>query len=218
MTGAPPPFTKDGSPSSGLPCDNPAPPRRTEATAMSGRKPVVLYAVDYSVYGRMAQLALIEKGVAHRVEVIDIFKGAPPEYLQLHPFGKIPALVHGDFTLYETAAITRYIDEAFPGPALQPADPEGRARLVQIVSIMDHYGYRPLIWDIMVERLMAPTEGREPDEAKIAATIPKAQTVLTALSDLMTGPYLLGEQLTLADLHLATIIAYFRLAPEGQQL
>jgi glutathione S-transferase len=185
---------------------------------MSERKPVVLYAVDYSVYGRMAQLALIEKGVAHRVEVIDIFKGAPPDYLKLHPFGKIPALVHGDFKLYETAAITRYIDEAFPGPALQPADPEGRARLAQIVSIVDHYGYRPLIWDIMVERLMAPTEGREPDEAKIAATIPKAQTVLAALSDLMTGPYLLGEQLTLADLHLATIIAYFRLAPEGQQL
>ncbi|MGH6942185.1 glutathione S-transferase family protein, partial [Hypericibacter sp.] len=50
------------------------------------------------------------------------------------------------------------------------------------------------------------------------ATIPKAQTVLAALSDLMTGPYLLGAQLTLADLHLATIIAYFRLAPEGQQL
>jgi glutathione S-transferase len=185
---------------------------------MSERKPVVLYAVDYSVYGRMAQLALIEKGVAHRVEVIDIFKGAPPDYLKLHPFGKIPALVHGDFKLYETAAITRYIDEAFPGPALQPADPEGRARLVQILSIVDHYGYRPLIWDIMVERLMAPSEGREPDEAKIAATIPKAQTVLAALSDLATGPYLLGEQLTLADLHLATIIAYFRLAPEGQRL
>lgn len=185
---------------------------------MSERKPVVLYAADYSVYGRMAHLALHEKGVDHRIEPIDIFKGAPPGYLKLHPFAKIPALEHGDFKLYETAAITRYIDEAFPGPALQPPDPEGRARLVQIVSIVDHYGYRPLIWDITVERLVAPTEGREPDEAKIAATIPQAQTVLAALSDLMTGPYLLGGQLTLADLHLATIIAYFRLAPEGQQL
>jgi glutathione S-transferase len=185
---------------------------------MGEGKPVVLYAVDYSVYGRMAELTLIEKGVAYRVETVDIFKGAPPEYLKLHPFAKIPALVHGDFKLYETAAITRYVDEAFPGPALQPKDPEGRARLVQIVNIVDHYGYRPLIWDIMVERLVAPTEGRAPDEAKIAATIPWAQTFLRALSDLMVGPYLQGEAVTLADLHLAAIIAYFRLAPEGRLL
>jgi glutathione S-transferase len=185
---------------------------------MSETKPVVLYGADYSVYARIAHLALHEKGVDHRIEPIDIFKGAPPDYLKLHPFGKIPALDHDGFRLYETGAITRYIDEAFPGPALQPQDPQGRARMVQIMGILDSYGYRPMIWDIMVERLMAPTEGRAADETKIAAAMPMAEKTLAALSELMSGPHLLGDRVTLADLHLAPIIAYFRLAPEGQQL
>jgi glutathione S-transferase len=185
---------------------------------MSETRPVVLYGADYSVYARIAHLALHEKGVDHRIEPIDVFKGAPPAYLQLHPFGKIPALEHDGFRLYETGAITRYIDEAFPGPALQPKDPKGRARMVQIIGILDAYAYRPMIWDIVVERTMAPREGRTPDEAKIAAAMPIAEKTLAALSDLMTGPYLLGPQVTLADLHLAPIIAYFRLAPEGQRL
>src|SRR5258705_7923244 len=156
---------------------------------MRGRDPIMdderlvrLHGADYSVYARMVELALIEKGVAYRIEPLDIFKGAPPDYLKLHPFAKIPALEHGDFRLYETGAITRYIDEAFPGPSLQPQDPQGRARMVQIMSIVDSYGYRPLIWDIMVERLIAPTEGRTSDEAKIATAIPMAETGLAALS------------------------------------
>jgi glutathione S-transferase len=185
---------------------------------MSEPQPVVLYGADYSVYARIAHLALHEKGVDHRIEPIDIFKGAPPGYLQLHPFGKIPVLEHDGFRLYETAAIARYVDEAFPGPALQPDDPRARARMVQIIGILDAYAYRPMIWDIVVERTMAPREGRAADEAKIAAAIPVAEKTLAALSELTTGPYLLGEQVTLADLHLAPIIAYFRLAPEGQRL
>jgi glutathione S-transferase len=90
--------------------------------------------------------------------------------------------------------------------------------MVQIMSMVDSYSYRTLIWDIVVEQLMAPTEGRVPDETKIAAAIPKAETVLAALSDLAVGPYLLGNKVTLADLHLASIVAYFRLAPEGRRL
>src|ERR1700741_1886236 len=116
---------------------------------MSDATPVVLHGADYSVYARMAELALIEKGLAYRIEPLDIFKGAPSSYLKLHPFGKIPALEHGEFKLYETSAITRYIDEAFPGPALQPRDPQGRARMIQITSMVDSYSYRPLIWDIV---------------------------------------------------------------------
>jgi glutathione S-transferase len=46
-----------------------------------------------------------------------------------HRFGKIPAFEHAGFRLYETGAITRYVDEAFPGPRLQPDDPRDRARM-----------------------------------------------------------------------------------------
>ncbi|MFZ5791602.1 MAG: glutathione S-transferase family protein [Pseudomonadota bacterium] len=185
---------------------------------MSESKTVVLYGADYSVYARIARLALLEKGVAHRVETIDVFAGAPASYLELQPFGKIPTLDHGGFRLYETGAIARYIDEAFPGPALQPKDVQARARMSQIMSIVDSYAYRPMVWDIVVERALVPQGGGTPDEAKIAAALPKAETCLAALSALAGAPYLLGEQLTLADLHLLPVIAYLRLVPEGQKL
>ena len=78
----------------------------------------VLFGATYSVYTRVARLALHEKGVAHRFEEVDIFDpaGPPASYLGRQPFARIPALEHDGFTLYETVAIAQYVDEAFPGP------------------------------------------------------------------------------------------------------
>ena len=44
------------------------------------------------------------------------------------PFGKIPAFEHQGFHLYEAGPISRYVDETFAGPALQPSDARHRAR------------------------------------------------------------------------------------------
>ena len=170
---------------------------------------------------RIARLALVEKGVAYRLEEVDIFaEGGPPaDYLARQPFGRIPAFEHDGFRLYESGAITRYVDEAFPGPALQPAAPKARARVNQAISILDSYAYRPLVWDIFVERVRAPQNGRVTDEARIAAALPRAEICLAALEALMAaGPWLAEPALTLADLHAAPIFAYAVLAPEGRDL
>jgi glutathione S-transferase len=50
-----------------------------------------------------------------------------PIHLQRHPFGRVPALQHDDFMLYETSAIAAYVDDVLPGPKLTPADPRKRA-------------------------------------------------------------------------------------------
>ena len=69
----------------------------------------VLYGADYSVYTRIARLALAEKGVGYRFEPVDIFApgGPPAAYRARHPFARIPAFAHGEVALYEAAAITR---------------------------------------------------------------------------------------------------------------
>jgi glutathione S-transferase len=183
--------------------------------------PPVLFGAAYSVYVRSARLALEEKGVPYRLEEVDIFApgGPPPAYRDRHPFGRIPALEHDGFRLYETGAIIRYVDEAFAGPPLQPTDPRRRARMNQAIGILDSYAYRTMVWDIFVERVRAPAQGRTADEAKIAAALPKAQTCLAAIEAVMDGgAYLTGDALTLADLHAAPMIAYFRLAAEGDAL
>src|SRR5215469_1352632 len=95
---------------------------------------VTLHGFRYSVYVRIARLVLAEKGVAYAsVEVNPFAANVPAEYLALHPFRRVPTLVYGDFALYETCAITRYVDEAFDGPALQPRDTRARARMAQVI-------------------------------------------------------------------------------------
>jgi len=177
----------------------------------------ILYGADYSVYVRIARMALEEKGVDHELVPLDIFAadGIPAWYLEHHPFGRIPAFEHDGFRLFETNAIARYVDEAFDGPALQPADARGRARMGQMTGMLDAYGYRAMVWDVAVERL----ESAEPDEVLIAGGLSQAETVLKVLTSLKAdGPWLLGDQLTLADLHAAPIIGYFDKVAEGQKL
>lgn len=182
----------------------------------------ILFGASYSVYVRAVRLALEEKRIPYRLVEVDIFapEGPPPDYLQRHPFKRIPAFEHDGFQLYETGAITRYIDEFFAGPPLMPHAPRARARVNQIVSILDNYGYRPLIWDIFVERVRAPAQGRSPDEAKIAAALPRAETCLRAIGALADpdGPALTGGEVNLADLHAAPMFAYFCMAKEGAEL
>src|SRR5260370_16462383 len=106
---------------------------------------LILHGYRYSVYQRIARLALAEKGVAYQqVEVNPFAPDVPAAYRALHPFGRVPAMVHDGFALYETAAITRYVDRAFAGPALQPADAKALARMDQIIGVVDAYGYWPL--------------------------------------------------------------------------
>lgn len=177
----------------------------------------ILYGADYSVYVRIARLALEEKGIGYDLVPVDVFapEGVPAWYLEHHPFGRIPAFEHDGFRLFEASAIARYADEAFDGPALQPKEARSRARMNQIIGLLDAYGYRAMVWDVAVERL----EQNPPDEALIAKGLSQAEAVLRTLSALKAdGPWLLGSQLTLADLHAAPIIGYFVKVAEGREL
>ncbi len=181
----------------------------------------IVFGARYSVYVRAVRLALEEKGVAYRLEEVDIFAadGPPRGYLERHPFGRIPAFEHDGFRLYETNAISLYVEEAFDGPPLMPEAPRARARVHQILGILDNYAYRTLVWDVYVERVLVPQEGGTPDEAKIAAALDRARTCLTALADLKgAAPWLAGTRIGLADLRAFPILAVFRRAPEGARL
>jgi glutathione S-transferase len=181
----------------------------------------IVFGAAYSVYVRIVRLALEEKHVGYQLREIDVFApdGPSPDYLARHPFGRIPAFEHAGFRLYEAGAITRYVDDAFPGPTLQPTEAKPRARMNQVLSILDSYAYRALVWDIFVERVRAPEKGRQPDEDRIRSALPVAGQCLAALEEIMgDGPFLSGTDLTLADLHAAPMLAYFVRAPEGGAL
>ena len=182
--------------------------------------PLVLHGYRYSVYVRIARLALAEKGVAYdRVEVNPFAPEVPADYLALHPFGRVPTLVHDGFALYETGAISRYIDRAFSGPALQPAQPQMLGRMDQIIGVVDSYGYWPLVRQVFSHRVFRPAIGQPADEAEVERGLTAATKVLAALEALAAPDgFLAGPTLSLADLHLGAMIAYFAAAPEGAAL
>src|SRR5579871_5451798 len=140
---------------------------------------LVLHGYRYSVYVRIARLALAEKGVTcDRVEVNPFAPDVPASYLALHPFGRVPALVHDGFTLYETGAITRYIDRAFPGPSLQPTGLQALARMDQIIAIADSYGYWPMVRQVFSQGVFRPRLGQPADTAEIGRGLVASAKVL----------------------------------------
>lgn len=182
---------------------------------------IVLHGYQYSVYLRIVRMVLAEKGVPYsRVEVNPFASDMPKEYLELHPFRRVPTLVHDDYLLYETQAITRYVDEAFPGPSLQPKHARHRGRMTQIVSIIDSYGYLPMVRQVFSQRVFGPRIGRLADEAQVRAGLEGSSRVLAALESIAApdGPIAGGGEWSLADFHLAPVMAYLTAAPEGEPL
>jgi len=173
---------------------------------------VTLFGASYSVYVRIVRLVLEELGVPYDLAEIDIFSkdGISEDYRRRQPFGRIPALEHDGFNLFETDAIVGYIVERFNGDALLPGDVKERARMRQIMRIIDSYGYRALIWGIYVEETERNRAGRlEQDE------LDRAATCLRVLEQLSRPDYLAASHLTLADLWVLPMLAYLKLAPSG---
>ncbi len=188
---------------------------------MSSSPSVLLFGLERSVYTRIARLALEEKGVFYSLEEVEIFgpAGIPKEHLKRHPFGRIPVLQRGDLSICETSAITRYVDEAYPGSALQPSEPLSRSRMNQVIGILDSYAYRPMVWGVFVQRVLVPMSGGVPNEAEIASSLQAVEVCLGALEGLLgPTPFLAGERISLADLHAFPMLRYFCLAPEGHAL
>ena len=174
---------------------------------------VTLYGFPISTYVRTARIALEEKGVKYDLNPL------PPhdaELVKHQPFGKVPALKHGDFEIYETAAITRYVDEAFPGPALQPKDVKDRARMEQWISVINGHVYPTVIGSVVLEHLAPKLMNRPTDTARIKAAVPNAELQLGLFERaLAKSPNLAGSAPSLADYFAAPILYYFSTTPEG---
>ena len=177
---------------------------------------VIIYGPSASTYVRTARLACAEKGITHTLEPVDLGSDA---HAKLHPFRKIPAMRHGDFVLFETGAIGRYVDRVFQGPSLQPKDIKELARMDQWMSAVSDYCYQAMIREIVIQRVLVPMRGGKPDEAMIKAAWPKVEYQLGVIEQtLAKSQYLAGNALTLADLVLLPIMFYVKMQPEGGPL
>ena len=180
---------------------------------------VIVYGVPGSPYVRSALLGFEEKGAPYRLHALGLGEEKTPAHLARHPFGRVPTIDHDGFALYDTQAIIRYVDAAFAGPALQPRDAQASARMNQLIGIVDWYFFHQVTAVIGFNRLLAPLLGITTDEAAVTAAIPNAKNCLDVLERFKgNNRFMVGSDISIADLMLAAQLATFMQTPEGQHL
>ena len=140
----------------------------------------------------------------HMVELESVPLGLgskDPDFLAASPFGKIPALRDGDFTLADSTAIITYLEALHPEPNLIPADPKARARTIWFDEFADTI-HQPVAVKFFAQRFVRPVLLKEPcDEAIVAQGEAEMPAVLDYLEGVIPpSGFLVEDRLTLADI------------------
>jgi glutathione S-transferase len=165
---------------------------------------------DITIYGVSASRALRslwaieEVGVEYTHVPTHFFEDSKtPEYLAVNPNGRIPALVDGDLTLFESMAINLYLAKTYGG-ALYPDNPADEARAVQW-SVWGISEIEPLQMQIVVQKFFVPEDKR--DQNVIANAAKGLERPLKVLDDTLADrDCLVGDAFTIADLNVAAVM------------
>lgn len=180
----------------------------------------IVHTIPGSPFGRAVMATLEEKRANWGIVPLAPGEHKQPPHLARHPFARVPALQHGDFSLYETQAILRYLDRVLPEPPLTPADPRDAARMDQVMAINDWYLFQGCGNIIGFQRVVGPLLlGLTPDEGVIAEAMPRARAVFCELARLLgDADWFAGERISLADLIVAPQLSIFAQTPEWSAL
>ncbi len=199
-----------------------------------------LYHSGLTTCSKQARLALREKGVAYVSRYVELwdFENLNPDYVKLNPHGVVPTLVHDGTPIHNSAAIMEYVDDAFPGPALRPADLKSRAHMRAWMSFSDetHHSvitttYNALLKAEMemldkadVEKIIAasPMPERAERWRRVASGGHQAHELEAAAANLefamkrmetelaAGGPWITGADYSLGDISLLSIVHRIR--------
>jgi len=174
---------------------------------------VHIFGLPKSNFVRTLMLICEVKGIEYTVgfEV----KGSPVEFkseahFKLHPYGKIPVLLHNDFALAETASICRYLDNNFSGVKTQFDDPQKSAYHDAFCAIVSIDIDKAILRDFLVEFAFPKGENGTVRMDVVKAAIPNVHKALNVISEELTSDnkVINGEQLSIADTLLAPMLHY----------
>lgn len=179
---------------------------------------IELYGFPVSPHVRAARLAFQEKSVPFLFKEIGLDHLASEDYGRINPLRKNPSLVHGNIVLFETPALMAYANAIGSGPRLDLADPLGRARVVQFVSIAQHYLYPVGVMQLYFQNVLAGLFGLDKDEGIAASSGAPTALHLDILESVLEDGFLAGGQLTVADLYCGAMVDYVARTSEGRKL
>lgn len=164
----------------------------------------------------VTRIACAEKGVDY-----ELLPARPhtPEIDAIHPFGKMPAMRHGNVTLCESRAICAYIDRAFDGPPLLPRDPAVAAKIEQWISIICTHLDPLWIRQYFAAYIFPGTSDGSPNRTRIDAALPVMEPQFARMNAAVAATgHLVGDSFTLADAYLTPILFYMNRLPESAAL
>ncbi|MDH5671047.1 MAG: glutathione S-transferase family protein [Myxococcales bacterium] len=175
-----------------------------------------LYATSYSSNARKAVALAHQLGLRPpQLEIVDVNvyagEGQSPDYLEVNPFGRVPALVDGELMLWESNALLIYLSEAYGDDRYWSRDAKQRADIARWL-FWESAHFQPTLTEvigqhaghIMVPALVDPPKG--PCDWDARGLTPLLKHLETRLAE---RPYLAGAEPTLADFSVIAMTIYF---------
>jgi glutathione S-transferase len=142
---------------------------------------------------------LLELGLECEIVPVNLTKGEhrKPEFLALNPYGRVPVLIDGDLTLWESHAILSYLGEK--AGQMWPTSAEGRADALRWLFFLSGH-IAPPAADLARNRIAVKFIGGKPDEDAIVRGEKVLPDVITIVEgELAKRKWLLGSGFTLVD-------------------
>lgn len=166
---------------------------------------ITIYGSPRSSAGRCIW-TLEEAGIAYTLKDVDMKnkEHKSEAYLKINPMGKVPAMIDGDVTLFESMAINYYIAEKYKKELLGTND--GEKGLAMQWSFWATAELQPPIIEIFIQKVFMPDDKR--DQSIIENNLKKIPSLLSVLNNyLEEKKYLSGSQFTIGDINTASVVS-----------
>jgi glutathione S-transferase len=172
-----------------------------------------IYGVPISVHTRKVIVVTIEKELPYEViPVVPVIpNNPPPNWRQLSPTGKIPALTDGDFTIADSAAICAYLERLRPD---RPVYPQPAREYALALSLEQYSGtlFRDVVHPLFQETVVNPKMNNVPtDQVKVDEVLARAVPETFGYLDSIAGDdFLIGKMMSIADIAIASNLTTYQ--------
>jgi glutathione S-transferase len=168
--------------------------------------------VPFSNFVRSIRMVAEEKGVPYTLLAV---RPHTEEVKALNPTGKIPAIRHDGLILSESLAIARYVDNAFAGPKLIPAEVKAAAIVDQWTACAATEIDQLLMRNYVVEYAFHKDDSGNVVRTRIDVAIKRFPRMFGMIGNALAGGYFGTDAFSMADCFLAPILGATNRFPEG---
>ena len=166
-----------------------------------------IYGMEQSSNVNKVRFTANALGIEYELKLVNLLEGEQKseKFLKLNPVGKVPVIQDGDFTMFESSAIIKYLSEK-QNSDLYPKDLKARSIIDQWIDFSNIH-VQGALNRVSFNRLVAPMIGAEVDENSLNFGLEMLGNYLPILDNqLSVSNYLVGDELTLADINLLAIL------------